>query len=620
MLKDRYVLAGIETGGTKILCRVTDQDGAVLVDAKFRTSTPGVALRDIGGCIESVQGAGALRAVGLASFGPLIVNSADPDYGRMLQTAKPHWTDSNLRAELAHRLGAPVALETDVGAAALAEQAEGAAVGVEVAAYLTVGTGIGGGLAISGRTLQGALHPEVGHLRIYRAADDHLPSVCPFHTDCAEGLAAGPAIARRLKPGETLADRTDVCALVSDYLGQLCAALVLAWSPQCIVLGGGVMSTPRLVKDVAAAMRRRLGGYGPPAARLDNYVRPAALENAGLTGALALARAAACAAPQADDTRFSDLPTAAAWFQSWMSDNALPLWSTVGVDPATDVFEEAIALTGPRLALPRRARVQARQVFVFATAARRQPTAERWRGTALRGFSAFIDRHRLADGTFANLVREDGCILDSTAPTYEQAFALLAMSSITALKGAPPNMEADALRLLDTLAPRRRADGGFAELGVRPFQANANMHMLEAAMAWETTGRDKTWAAVSDDIATLAMSRFIDPDAGVLREFFDEDWRPLRGEAGLIEPGHLFEWAWLLHRWGARRGVAHAHAAARKLFTLGKRGIDESRKVAVNSLWDDLSVRDASARLWPQTEYLKAALALGETADALIAC
>lgn len=315
--------------------------------------------------------------------------------------------------------------------------------------------------------------------------------------------------------------------------------------------------------------------------------------------------------------RFPDLAAAAAWFHAWLWDAALPLWATRGVELASGAFEEALDLSGNRHPAPRRARVQARQIFVFATVARISGN-EAWAKIARGGFRAFDARHRRPDGTFANLVSEDGRILDDTAPTYEQAFALLALSALALLE-APSDLEADALRLLEALAPRRRPGGGFAEVGARPFQANANMHLLEAALAWESSGRDSAWVAVSDEIANLAIGRFIDLRTGALPEFFDADWRALQGEAGLIEPGHLFEWAWLLKRWGDRRGLGQIETIARRLFECGLRGIDSHHGVAVAALWDDLTVRDGSARLWPQTEYLKAALALGEDADALVA-
>ncbi|WP_340644027.1 ROK family protein, partial [Phenylobacterium sp.] len=245
----RAMIAAIETGGAKILCRVTEAEPSRPVSSqvasRFVTTTPQQAVADLVGAIHGAIAPGdTLAAIGLASFGPLVVDPASPDCGLMLPTPKPHWSGFNLAAVLAGRLGAPVLVETDVAAAALAEQAIGAAQGLDSVAYVTVGTGIGGSLAVEGRPLKGALHPEIGHLRLKRMAGDTAPSACPFHDDCAEGLTAGPALGRRLADGETLSDRADLRALAADYLGELCASLTLAWSPRCIVLGGGVMSTP----------------------------------------------------------------------------------------------------------------------------------------------------------------------------------------------------------------------------------------------------------------------------------------------------------------------------------------------------------------------------------------
>jgi mannose-6-phosphate isomerase len=143
------------------------------------------------------------------------------------------------------------------------------------------------------------------------------------------------------------------------------------------------------------------------------------------------------------------------------------------------------------------------------------------------------------------------------------------------------------------------------------------MHLFESALAWEDAGGGPEWTALGDEIADLALSRFIAPESGALREFFDADWRALEGEGGLVEPGHQFEWAWLLARWGRARGEPKALDAARRLYANGLKGVDPARNVAVNALWEDFSVRDGGARLWPQTEHLKAALALGSEAEAL---
>ena len=286
------IFAGVETGGTKILCRVVDAAGVTLSEARFATGTPQAAVQAVAACVEAALSPDRrLAGVGVASFGPIALDPAGDDYGRMLSTPKPHWSGFDLRGALARSLDAPVAIDTDVNAAALAEQRMGAGRGMETVAYVTVGTGIGAGLAIGGRTLRGAMHPEMGHIRLHRRPGDDLPSACPFHGDCAEGLSAGPAIRLRLGAGLRLEDRADVFALASEYLAELCEAIVLAWSPHRLILGGGVMDTPGLRASVHEGLRRRIRVYGPVrAVEPDAYLAAPELEHAGLEGAVWMAR------------------------------------------------------------------------------------------------------------------------------------------------------------------------------------------------------------------------------------------------------------------------------------------------------------------------------------------
>lgn len=280
---------GVETGGTRIRARIIDADGAAIAERSWMTTTPAEATAAIAAFVGDRSIAGA----GIAAFGPLVVDPASPDYGKTLDTPKPHWAGSNLRAALADRLGCPVAVDSDVNAAAVAEQALGAGRGFTSVAYVTVGTGIGAGLALNGRSLVGALHPEVGHVAMIRLAGDDMVSACPFHANCAEGLAAGPAVGRRLAGRATLAEAPELLPVIAHYLGQLFAALVYSWSPQCIVAGGGVLSTPGLREASAAALREALGGYGVgPRATAPDFVRAPELADAGLEGALLAARAA----------------------------------------------------------------------------------------------------------------------------------------------------------------------------------------------------------------------------------------------------------------------------------------------------------------------------------------
>ena len=280
------VFFAVETGGTKIVWRIEDAAGVVLDEGRFATGRPEAAVETL----VAAAGNRTVAGLGVASFGPLVVDPASPDRGLMLATPKPGWTGVNLSKTLAERLRAPFAVDTDVNAAAVAEARLGAGRGVRAVAYVTVGTGIGGGLCVDGRTLKGALHPEIGHMFVRRADGDVQPSACPFHPDCAEGLAAGPAVQARLA-GRRLEEADEVRAVTADYLGQLVAGLVFAWSPDRIVMGGGVMSTPGLIAEVEAAARRRINGYGASVVMGEGgYLVAAEREHAGLDGAMLMAR------------------------------------------------------------------------------------------------------------------------------------------------------------------------------------------------------------------------------------------------------------------------------------------------------------------------------------------
>jgi mannose/cellobiose epimerase-like protein (N-acyl-D-glucosamine 2-epimerase family) len=316
--------------------------------------------------------------------------------------------------------------------------------------------------------------------------------------------------------------------------------------------------------------------------------------------------------------RFGSLDEARAWYDDWLLADALPLWSRAGFDAANGGFREALTLHGEPHEPRRRTRSVARQVFVFATAAA-EGFEGPWSPLAVRGFDFLAARGRRPDGLFVAAFSPDGEVRDDTGHLYEHAFVMLAASALHRAQPDNPRwrMEGEALRrALDVL---RHAPGGYREVGDKPFQANANMHVFEAALAWEAATGDPAWASVADEVAELALARFIDPETGVLREFFDADWAALEGRAGLVEPGHQFEWAWLLRRWGDLREDPRGAATARRLYEVGRRGVDPVREVAVNALWDDLSIRDGTARLWPQTERIKAAMILGEEADAVSA-
>ena len=253
---------------------------------------------------------------------------------------------------------------------------------------------------------------------------------------------------------------------------------------------------------------------------------------------------------------FDTLSAAAAWYDAWLAEAALPLWASAGVDPAGGLFQETLSLDGRPVEAPRRARAQARQVFVFASAVG-AGYGERWLSVARDGWARFVQAYRRPDGLFINRVAGDGTPLDTGVDIYEQAFAILAMAALHEVDPGSGDLAGEAEQILTALQDRRVASGGFRESGPHPYQANCHMHLFESALAWEARG-GPVWTALSDELAGLAMGKFIDPATGALREFFDADWQALRGEGGLVEPGHQFEWAWLLERWGVARGDAAA--------------------------------------------------------------
>lgn len=302
-------------------------------------------------------------------------------------------------------------------------------------------------------------------------------------------------------------------------------------------------------------------------------------------------------------------------FTDWLHLNALPIWATLGAD-ADGGFREALDASGRSVGDFRRARVQTRQAFVYASAA-----LMGWTGPATslveRALERFEQTNLRADGLYRTRVSSSGATLDDTASLYDQAFALLAFAAAAQAGIRVVDMKARAERLRRGLDGLRHDAGGWREDGAHPWQANAHMHLLEACLAWEALEPGREWTTMADEIVGLARRYFIDAEKGLLREFFDADWSPAEGDDGrLVEPGHQFEWAWLLTRWGRARGDdAWSTTTARALYRTGRRGVDVNRGVALDALNDDLTIRSDVARLWPQTEWLKAALILAEDSD-----
>jgi mannose/cellobiose epimerase-like protein (N-acyl-D-glucosamine 2-epimerase family) len=303
----------------------------------------------------------------------------------------------------------------------------------------------------------------------------------------------------------------------------------------------------------------------------------------------------------------------------WLLNDAYPLWATQGYDRLHGGFEESLTSAGPSANQPRRARVQVRQIYSFARGASLGWNSDEARRLATQGLKYFLAHYRRSDGLFRTLVAADGKPLDERAFLYDQAFVLLALAESERLLRAGPEL-VDAARALRSALYRhlKRPGPGFSS-GVpdaMPLLSNPHMHLLEAALSWMSVGNDAEWRTLADEIVALALGRFIDAGSGTLRENFDEHWVPLAGTAGrIVEPGHQFEWAWLLLCWTRAGGAGSSHAAA-TLVQIGEtHGIRDG--VAINALLDDFSIHDAEARLWPQTERLKAAALMAATTQDL---
>jgi fructokinase len=241
---------------------------------------------------------GSLEAVGVGSFGPIEPRRSSRRFGFITTTPKPGWAQTDVAGRLEQSLDVPVAFDTDVNAAALGEHRWGAGVGLDSFCYVTVGTGIGGGVVVNGRLVHGLLHPEVGHMRIpHDRVADPFPGVCPYHGDCLEGLASGEAMRERWGRGAQELDDDAPWELEAQYLALGLANVVCALSPERIILGGGVMNEPTLLPRVQARLREVLAGYFDAPELKDAIgefvVRPGLGDRAGVLGAIALAEGAA---------------------------------------------------------------------------------------------------------------------------------------------------------------------------------------------------------------------------------------------------------------------------------------------------------------------------------------
>jgi fructokinase len=288
------LLGTIEAGGTKFVVGVARASDAILCTHRVATTQPA---ETIGAAIDWLRGQqaalGPLAAIGIASFGPLDLDPESPNWGHITRTTKLGWSNADMAGPFRAAFGCPVDIDTDVNGAALAESLWGAGQGQRVSLYLTVGTGIGGGLVVDGQVLRGLSHPEMGHIRVPRHADDTgFQGVCPFHGDCLEGLASGPAIKARWGASlSELGTGHPGHAIITWYLAQAVVTFQAMLEPGRIILGGGVMGTPGLLEAVRGAASVLGAGYfvGDPTAVI---VAPGLGDQSGLCGGIALAQVA----------------------------------------------------------------------------------------------------------------------------------------------------------------------------------------------------------------------------------------------------------------------------------------------------------------------------------------
>ena len=291
------VFGGIEAGGTKFVCAVGSGPEDVRAEVRIPTTTPKNTLDQAITFFEEQANEVDLAAIGIASFGPVDPNPASDTFGYITATPKPNWSNADIVGPIRQALGLPVGFDTDVNGAALGEYRWGAGQGLDTIIYLTVGTGLGGGGLIGGKPMHGLIHPEMGHISVPRHPDDTYEGYCPFHGDCFEGLAAGPAFEGRWgERAENLPPDHPAWELEAYYLAAGLVNLICTLSPQRIMLGGGVMEQASLFPMVRKQVKSLLNGYVQSPAILtdiDQYIVPPGLGNqAGVLGAIALAEQA----------------------------------------------------------------------------------------------------------------------------------------------------------------------------------------------------------------------------------------------------------------------------------------------------------------------------------------
>ena len=281
---------GIEAGGTHFVCAVGSSPENIKDQISFKTTIPDETLETV---INFFRPYRDIKSIGIASFGPVDLNKDSITYGTITTTPKKYWGGTNILKIIKSSLNVLANIDTDVNAALLAEHKWGNARNITDAVYITVGTGIGGGIILNNNLIHGLTHPEMGHMKIPKSSDDNFKGICEYHDDCLEGLASGVAIAKRLSENDD-DDDSKIWALEAQYLGIAIANLTLTVSPKRIILGGGVLNHKGLIENIRIKTLQSLNNYVQSdeiTNNMDNYILPPYLkDNAGVLGAILLAQ------------------------------------------------------------------------------------------------------------------------------------------------------------------------------------------------------------------------------------------------------------------------------------------------------------------------------------------
>lgn len=283
------IYGALEAGGTKMVCAIGEKNGHIIEQISIPTRHPDETVPEMIAYFKEKN----IAALGIACFGPLDLNPRSSSYGCITTTPKPGWANYNIVKAFRDALQIPIGFDTDVNGSLLGEVTYGSSKGLENVVYITIGTGIGGGVMTNGRLLHGMLHPELGHMLMRPHSSDPYPGKCPFHKNCLEGLAAGPAIeARWGAKGKDLAANARVWELEAFYIGQAIVNLILTLSPERIILGGGVMHQTQLFELIRIEVKKQLNDYviTPLLQNIDHYIVPASLnDDQGIMGCIKLA-------------------------------------------------------------------------------------------------------------------------------------------------------------------------------------------------------------------------------------------------------------------------------------------------------------------------------------------